>query len=223
MPESKAHQETETVLSSVKRIVTRSESGGAEVPAGEGDDPPPAVEKLLLTPALRIDAPEARDARELPMRRTRVQTRTLTAERISLEQRIAELERAVGSDDGFEPDGSEPGDDETPRHFVLSDWRRPPVPTPPVERESRAEALVDEAEVAAGAAPAAPREEPAAQQADLSEHDAERVIDEDLLREIVAEIVREELQGELGERITRNVRKLVRREIHRALMTREIG
>lgn len=46
--------------------------------------------------------------------------------------------------------------------------------------------------------------------------------DEDALRDLVAEIVREELAGALGERITRNVRKLVRREIMRTLSTRDL-
>lgn len=52
--------------------------------------------------------------------------------------------------------------------------------------------------------------------------EAEDVMDEDTLRDLVAEIVRQELQGALGERITRNVRKLVRREIHRALTAQEL-
>ncbi|MFV2034314.1 MAG: hypothetical protein ACC631_04260, partial [Halocynthiibacter sp.] len=51
--------------------------------------------------------------------------------------------------------------------------------------------------------------------------DADSVLDEDSLRELVNEIVRQELQGALGERITRNVRKLVRREIHRVLAARD--
>lgn len=52
--------------------------------------------------------------------------------------------------------------------------------------------------------------------------DADAILDEDALRELVTEIVRQELQGGLGERITRNVRKLVRREIHRALASQEL-
>lgn len=51
---------------------------------------------------------------------------------------------------------------------------------------------------------------------------AETILDEESLRELVSDIVREELQGALGERITRNVRKLVRREIHRALTAQEL-
>ena len=52
--------------------------------------------------------------------------------------------------------------------------------------------------------------------------DADAILDEDALRDLVTEIVRQELQGALGERITRNVRKLVRREIHRALASQEL-
>lgn len=47
--------------------------------------------------------------------------------------------------------------------------------------------------------------------------DADDVLDEETLREIIAEVVREEFAGQLGERITRNVRKLVRREIRQVL------
>ncbi len=57
--------------------------------------------------------------------------------------------------------------------------------------------------------------------ADALEPEAEKFVDEDLLREIVSEMVRAELQGDLGDRITRNVRKLVRREIHHALAARD--
>ncbi|MFN3208757.1 MAG: hypothetical protein ACE369_07105 [Roseovarius sp.] len=52
--------------------------------------------------------------------------------------------------------------------------------------------------------------------------DADTILDEEALRDLVSEIVRQELQGTLGERITRNVRKLVRREIHRAMMGQDL-
>jgi hypothetical protein len=54
-----------------------------------------------------------------------------------------------------------------------------------------------------------------------AEGDAEAVIDENALRELVARMVREELQGSVGERITHNVRRMVRREISRALSLQE--
>jgi hypothetical protein len=51
--------------------------------------------------------------------------------------------------------------------------------------------------------------------------EADAVIDEDALREMVARMVRDELQGRVGERITHNVRRMVRREIARALSLQE--
>lgn len=65
-----------------------------------------------------------------------------------------------------------------------------------------------------GAADAAP----AAGQGDQ----ADDVLDEETLREIIAEVVREEFAGQLGERITRNVRKLVRREIRQMLASEDL-
>jgi hypothetical protein len=58
--------------------------------------------------------------------------------------------------------------------------------------------------------------------AEGSSDEAEAVLDEDALRDLISQIVREELKGELGERITRNVRKLVRAEIARALASRDL-
>ena len=306
MSDIKPRSDAEAVLSSVRRLVSETTGGGS----GSGAAAQP--EKLLLTPALRVDV--GTEERNLPTRRTRVQTRTLTAERISLEQRIAELEKAVGDQGDWEPDGSEPDADEVPREFVWGDrardaaerreaqggfareaetqetreedapvpfdraMRMQPVaePAPEPEPEPEPEAgpgfEADTGEDADEAPetvfhserertwPArteeqepepvaeAPREaeempvlrlepqpqpqpqpepepEPAAalpaqaQSVDLDE----RVIDEEMLRDVVSEIVRSELQGELGERITRNVRKLVRREIHRAIMTRDFN
>jgi hypothetical protein len=51
---------------------------------------------------------------------------------------------------------------------------------------------------------------------------ADDVLDEETLREIIAEVVREEFAGQLGERITRNVRKLVRREIRQMLASEDL-
>ncbi len=56
----------------------------------------------------------------------------------------------------------------------------------------------------------------------VAKPDAEALLDEDELRQLVAEVLREELKGALGERITRNVRKLVRREIAQALSSMEL-
>ena len=242
MSENKPHPEADAVLSTVRRIVTRSMTDpAARVPDHESEEPDVVqsrAERLLLTPALRVDESEADPAPELPpRRRPRVTTRTLTAERITLEQRIAELEKAVSDDGSWEPDGSEEIDTETPRRFPFA--YRPPeeiedaTVLPDADEDVEQVAVFDaeptpvplrfrqqhepEAEPTPESLAAA---EPKPEVADLAE---EAVIDEETLRDIVAEIVRQELQGELGERITRNVRKLVRREIHRAIMTRDFN
>ena len=155
MSENKPHPEADAVLSTVRRIVTRSmtdptirtaDAAGSDAPS-EGEY---RSERLLLTPALRVNESEADDpAPELPpRRRPRVTTRTLTAERITLEQRIAELEKAVSDDGTWEPDGSEEVDTETPRQFPFA--YRPSedeiedatiVPEPLLEAQ-RAEAVI---------------------------------------------------------------------------------
>ncbi|MCR8726663.1 hypothetical protein [Frigidibacter sp. ROC022] len=141
-------------------------------------------------------------------------------EEISLEDRIADLEAAIGqSDEEFEPDGSEDQDPHIPQSVL-----RPAVGTAAAEAwDVRAEPPVsDLPEAVAEQEAAAENEAEAPADADAPRDDGERLveealIDEDSLRDIVAELVRQELRGELGERITRNVRRLIRREIHRAL------
>lgn len=195
-------REVDVVLSSVKRIVNE------ELQATQSGS---VVEKLLLTPAFRVDTPPPRPE---------------TGERVpsALELRIAELERAVSGQPGnWEPDGSELIDEETPHELVYA----PAKTRPPASQEvSEPDAEPVEAE---------PVSAPEAKEPDLTERvlkavetpETSRVrdgaeIDEEQLRDMVAEMVRAELQGVLGERITRNVRKLVRREIHRALLTRDL-
>lgn len=178
-------KDADAVLSTVRRIV--HEESEASVTG--------VVEKLLLTPAFRVDqAPET----IAPAPRTPT----------PLEQRIAELERAVGGTPGeWEPDGSEGGARETPTRFVMDHSAQQES----VARVKDSVPPVDEARPVVRAP-----EEP------IGLFDSGTVIDEDQLKEMVSAMVRAELQGPLGERITRNVRKLVRREIHRALLTRDL-
>lgn len=227
------------VLSSVRKLVRTGE-------AGSDDDGLP--EKLLLTPAFRVDeiqteaavvprpvikvGPKATAPAADAMRRTPTffgSPRRFT----SLEGRIAELERAVGSQpNDFEPDGSEETDDETPRNFVFQ-HRAVPALDDPIEepniilsRDSLASIADDDDSVVV-----TPLAKPELIETDQTEARAqepldarfEGMIDEAVLRELVEQMVRAELQGELGEKITRNVRKLVRREIHRVLLTHDFG
>jgi hypothetical protein len=168
-------------------------------------------EKLLLTPALRVEAAPA-----APAPRPRSEPVAW-----SLEDRIAELEAAVGDQPGeWEPDGSEDADQERPNRFVFQHRAAPMGAAAPGMAE------------AAAPAPRAP-EAAAAARADLDEEEDDepgdgfdifaddRLPDPDALRDLVAEIVRQELQSDLGQRVTRNIRKLVRREIRRALAARD--
>ncbi len=145
MSENQNRSDPDVVVSTVRRVVS-----GPAAQRGGGDGSP---ERLLLTPALRVDEGDGADMQDPapapiapsgPRRRTRVQTRTLAAERISLEQRIAELERAVGDGEGWEPDGSEPIDEETPTRFVFDGPRRSTLPDLPSEDAHGTVTLVDE-------------------------------------------------------------------------------
>lgn len=122
-----------------------------------------------------------------------------------LEGTIAELEAAIGQQDGeWEPDGSgfeEDAEAEEVMSEPIQDWIDGTAKDLDAEVEA-ADATGDDAE------------------ADLFGNQ-ESVIDEETLRDMVSDIVRQELQGALGERITRNVRKLVRREINRVLAAQE--
>jgi hypothetical protein len=207
MTNTAARGTDEAVLDSIRRLL--SDGRPAE---RRPESPAAASEKLLLTPALRVEKPGPAE----PPPRPRSEPVAW-----SLEDRIAELEAAVGDRaDDWEPDGSEDADQERPSRFLFQ--HRPPQPA--TEPRGMAEAaapapvphafdLVDENALKA-------REDDDADDGfDIFEDD--RLPDPDALRDLVAEIVRQELQSDLGQRVTRNIRKLVRREIRRALAARD--
>jgi hypothetical protein len=204
MTNTAARGTDEAVLDSIRRLL----SDGRQ-PEPKPAPQPVANEKLLLTPALRVETAPA-----TPAPRPRSEPVAW-----SLEDRIAELEAAVGDQPGqWEPDGSEDADQERPNRFVFQHRTAPAGGATPGMAE------------AAAPAPRAPEAAPAAR-ADLDEDDDaddgfdifedDRLPDPDALRDMVAEIVRQELQSDLGQRVTRNIRKLVRREIRRALAARD--
>ena len=205
MTNTAARGTEEAVLDSIRRLLSDGHPQDRRA-----DRVPVGHEKLLLTPALRVEDAPSPD----PVPRPRSEPVAW-----SLEDRIAELEAAVGDRaDEWEPDGSEDADQERPNRFV---FQHRPMPV----GAQAAEALrLDESMAAAPTAPSVP--EP---RSDEDEDEAEgfdifaddRLPDEDALRDLVAEIVRQELQSDLGQRVTRNIRKLVRREIRRALAARD--
>jgi hypothetical protein len=207
MTNTAARETEEAVLDSIRRLL----SDGQPHPRGHEAPPQSGNEKLLLTPALRVEEPPAVPrAKSVPVS-------------WSLEERIAELEAAVGERaDDWEPDGSEDADQERPSRFLFQ--HRPvsvgtqmaePQPAeyaarPGPDRVARTEQDEDEDD---------DEDEDESDGFDIFEDD--RLPDPDALRDLVAEIVRQELQSDLGQRVTRNIRKLVRREIRRALAARD--
>lgn len=105
------------VLSQVRNLVTA-------VPRDEPQPQPtpkPAG-RLLLTPALRVPEPQSSAVRE-PLKKPR---------RLTLEERIAELEAAVGGQaDEWEPDGSEDMTPHRPDAVLLR-----PAPVQPADAEA---------------------------------------------------------------------------------------
>lgn len=138
-----------------------------------------------------------------------------------LEDKIAELEAAIGQQDGdWEPDGSDFEEDVDAEEMMsepVQDWIDGTAQEVVEEVADKVEA---EPKIADSEAASATADEMGNGDADLFGGD-ESVIDEETLRDMVSDIVRQELQGALGERITRNVRKLVRREINRVLASQE--
>jgi hypothetical protein len=209
MTNTAARGTEEAVLDSIRRLLS-----DGQPQERRADRVPVGTEKLLLTPALRVEETAPSD----PQPRPRSEPVAW-----SLEDRIAELEAAVGDRvDEWEPDGSEDIDQERPSRFV---FQHRPVPVD----DDRAEGSRD---AGAGAyQPPVPGElaGPAMREHSLVDDvgegfdiaDDDRLPDPDALRDLVAEIVRQELQSDLGQRVTRNIRKLVRREIRRALAARD--
>ena len=115
MSDPMTNVEIEDVLSSIRRLVSDGSSGGAQ-PATTGPRPMP---KLVLTPALRVDAPAADASDDHVVLDDTVQVQdtdnaaveTVTVsdapDRASLLATIAELEAAVREQpDDWEPDGT---------------------------------------------------------------------------------------------------------------------
>jgi hypothetical protein len=104
MADNSTSADFEDVLSSVRRLVTHR----TDIPAS-----PPPAEKLLLTPSLRVSGNSK--ISEKPDREA------ATTARSALEERIAELEAAVGAQSfDWEPDGSEDLEAEIPDRYVFA-------------------------------------------------------------------------------------------------------
>jgi hypothetical protein len=190
------------------------------VNAAPNDEADGGVEQLPEWQAVLDDTPDAQAADHVAG--------------LTLEQRIAELESAVGEQSqDWEPDGSEDETADMAHGFSEAGARVLHF------RGAEAVAAVEDAaqdDVVSSDFDAAEQRPPEA--ADITSKSVdegddfeasntedfapagyaqEDVFDEDALRELISIVLREELQGVLGERITRNVRRLVRKEVQSAL------
>lgn len=144
--------DVEDVLNSVRRLVS---------PRGEASRSGSGGEKLLLTPALRV-AERPKSAAD--------RTATRTRARSALEERIAELEAAVGAQPSeWEPDGSEEVDEETPDRFVFAHA----APAQALEPMPSFEAELDAADAPAEVAEDTVAEDPVADEPDGEEAPAD--------------------------------------------------
>ncbi len=204
--------EIDEVMSSVRKLVSRGERSEDLAEDEHATSVPDAPsEKLLLTPALRVDNAEPE---EKPVR-DQGNVLVLDPKKISgvvaQDSTIAQLEAAVTQPaEDWQPEEGEAFDEADWAISAMAASEEPELVMPmensafegnqPVETD---EVVAPDAELAAFLP-----QEPA--------------IDQDALRALIGQIVREELAGETGERITRNVRKLVRREINLMLTARDL-
>jgi len=240
MSEPVTNSEIEDVLSSIRRLISENPSKGED-----GDSNAAPTDKLVLTPAFRVldgdgaGQPASDNAQAAPVLQEVAENSGPPAPRDPetdavdlsedtsadddnpLEQRIAELEAAIGdSFDEWEPDGSEyeeGGEAPTvlyPEAEAPAQWD-----VVPDEPQGGAQGVINlsSAHIVLEAEEVNDADEP------LEEADDEDILlDEAALREMVSNLVREQLKGQIGERITRNIRRMVRREIRQALAVRDI-
>lgn len=221
MSESMTTGEIEDVLASIRRLVSEDAADRARAPT--------AVERLVLTPALRVaqsemPQPAPHEADPDPGEADEA------ADDEALERSVAELEAAVGesaahagetdednapaAQAGTPEDAEAEGDDADAWEPVDLDGYGTAAGSS--EDHPEAEVVLFTHSGTRGAPSAIERER------NVAAPDLESLLDEAELKALVAEVLREELKGPLGERITRNVRKLVRREIAQALSSLEL-
>lgn len=189
---------SDEVLASIRRLVSKFHEPQLRTITSK-----PAPERFVLTPDLRVidgdkgaAAPMAADSAPTLSEPTPFASEMDAGGEMSLEERISELETAVGNQaDDWETDGDEDLTDDALQSFPRSFVAR---------NSHRAGALDGGAE--------------RGQSAPLTQAG---VLDDDALRDMVADIIRDELKGVMGERITGNIRRLVRREVMRSLALRE--
>lgn len=238
MSEPVTNTEIEDVLSSIRRLISDNPGKG-----GEGDTPAASADKLVLTPAFRVldgdgrempeGAPEGKseadnepnaqqaDAEPAPVADMPAESGNGSATQSDgLEQRIAELEAAIGETyEEWEPDGSEYEDGDAVAG--LHPTAEAPAQWDVVEEADAPGATITAMDAPAGIVLEAEEVFDEEDTEEDEEADEEFVLDEEMLREMVSQLVREQLKGQIGEKITRSIRRMVRREIRLALAVRD--
>jgi hypothetical protein len=204
--------EIDEVMSSVRKLVSRGERSEDLTADDQATSAPEAAsEKLLLTPALRVDDAETEDLQLRDQGNVLVLDPKKTSGFAVQDSTIAQLEAAV----------TQPAEDWQPEEveaFDEADWA-----ISAMAASEEPEFVMPKEETAADSNQPDETENALAPDHELAAFlPKEPAIDQEALREIIGQIVREELAGETGERITRNVRKLVRCEINLMLAARDL-
>jgi hypothetical protein len=231
MSDPVANVEVEDVLSSIRRLVSEDSSSSMKTTTPVTL----SADRLVLTPALRVE-----DHQDEDVAAVEPTIQAWSEFGAGPEDQDAMLVYRSENDtdptsDVYEPEYAEDVQD----HYERPQEETHEVPEAPAAEPFVPEAVVNHAE------PEAPSMKSDDVGSDSDAHNAEgdnaendevdvepqqaafsqpadKLLDENALRDIMRETVREELQGALGEHITRNVRKLVRREIYRALAAQEL-
>ncbi len=217
MTEAVSRNGGEDVLSSIRRLVAQ------DAPLPEPTKPA-SQEKLLLTPALRVDDAEqsaldaGRDTVQAEQQNASAPAESAPAQTQDAGQAPEAGPSASGGaramDDPVSEDGVTAYDPAMSDAQMTTDT---PYSAPSPEDRALDATLARLQAVLSGATRPAGTEALSGDEGPLDD-----VIDEGMLYQIVAHIVRQELQGELGEKITRNIRKLVRAEVARELQLRQL-
>lgn len=236
-----ANTDTDQMVTSLRRLVAKpvivkrvpASSPFVLTPELQVSDAsrPKKVPLLVLTPNLAVDTSAKRDdapqkAKAWPrLNDTPDLEAARHAARLSLEQRIAELEDAVGAQDAgeWEPDGVEEDmmspakRDEAVSESSASVHVLRPVPSgqsAPTRDETVKTTRTFSHPVEVRSSPA-----PRGHSDRLTEGGQQELVglDPEQIRQIVTEVLQAELKGDLGRHITHNMRLLIQREVQNAL------
>lgn len=193
MSDEAKSNEIDEVMSSVRKLVSKTERNA------DSD-----ADRLLLTPALRVEEGSAGEA--APQNNVLRLDASRVVDDNGLDNTIAELEAAMT----HSPEEWEPEETET---FDETSWAVSAIAAQAKQDE-------DDLEEDEPVLPTEEEPDPATELAEFFQQDMPK--DKEALREMIVQIMREELSGETGERITRNVRKLIRREVNQILAMRDL-